>query len=226
MKLHMGHRILLVFLVCLFTVSVFCACSSQPDAPKGPQDVLAFPGTSWDMTPDALIKSLKLKAGTYETEETTLEESTNRCGTYAIGVENYSLFGEKCRVVFQFLDYTGDHYGLDYIRVFLPEDYHSEEVRKAMTEIYGEPTESSEHVVLWESEIQRGDVLEDEAFQALDDYTAEYSKQLCLSHVRFTDGTENLTSWPTILGPGIEYGSYLTTALHYTQPESYTPPVS
>ena len=65
MKLHMRHRILLVLLICLFTVSSLCACSQQPDTPKGPQDVLAFPGTSWDMTPDALIKSLKLKAGTY-----------------------------------------------------------------------------------------------------------------------------------------------------------------
>lgn len=222
MKTTYAVRLLAVLLVLLLTL---CACSPQHDASKGPQDVLAFPGTSWDMTPDALIKSLKLKAGTYETEETTLEESPNRCGTYAIGVEDYSLFGEKCRVGFQFIDYTGDHYGLNHIYVFLPEDYHSEEVRKAMTEIYGEPTESSEHVVLWESEIQRGDVLEDEAFQALDEMEEEV-KHWSLSHVRFTDGTENFTSWPTILGPGIEYGSYLTTALHYTQPESYTPPVS
>lgn len=216
MKTTYAIRLLAVLLVLLLTL---CACSSQPDTPKGPQDVLAFPGTSWDMTPDALIKSLKLKAGAYETEETPMDANPEGYGTYSIGVEDYSLFGEKCRVGFQFIDYTGDHYGLNYIRVFLPEDYHSEEVRKAMTETYGEPTESSEHVVLWESEIQRGDVLEDEAFQALGEM-AEEVKHWSLSHVRFTDGTENLTSWPTILGPGIEYGSYLTTALHFTPPVS------
>ena len=59
----MKKRFFTIALILLFALPLLlCACG-QKNLPSGPEELLAFPGTRWDMTPQELIQALDLEEG-------------------------------------------------------------------------------------------------------------------------------------------------------------------
>ena len=107
----MKKRFFTIALILLFALPpLLCACG-QKNLPGGPEELLAFPGTRWDMTPQELIQALDLEEGTYEAKETPYGASVQDAegyGYYVIEVKDTEAFGLPADVSFGFLDHTGE----------------------------------------------------------------------------------------------------------------------
>ncbi len=180
--------VILVFIFLLF----LCACQNKEEPSKAETE-LAFPGTVWNMTPEKLIRALKLKNGSYQLSEDPYNAAKDEpTGTISIAIENYNVFGTDGRVGFRFCDFTGTgRYGLNYITVEYPEDADLESMKNAMISAYGDPPFTyGSHISGWYSETMQFDVLNEAQISSLPQETVKNAKETNLCTVFLSDGTD------------------------------------
>ena len=119
--------------------------SREPvDLPDGLETELAFPGTSWDMTPEALIQALDLEEGSYEVKETPYgsSDSSDKTGYFILIVDEIEAFGIPSYAAFTFEDRDGGgRYWLQQLVVLCEEGTEYRTLETALTELYGEPVD-------------------------------------------------------------------------------------
>ena len=129
-------------LVLMILVLCLSACSNNaPDPVVGDHALLEFPGVEWNMTPEEVKTNLGLSA------KQILVDAQGQCSeymdTWVLTATDIQLFGEEiAQAQFHFVKYTGyDHFGLDSVRVYYPDEVDMAAVREVMIEIYGEGSE-------------------------------------------------------------------------------------
>ena len=103
--------------------------------------LLEFPGVEWNMTPEEVKNNLGL------TSDQILVDAQGQGSEYmdewVLTATEVSLFGEKiAQAQFHFVKYTGyDHFGLDSVRVYYPDEVDMAAIRDTLIDTYGEGNE-------------------------------------------------------------------------------------
>lgn len=176
--------ILLLMIVALF------ACGKH-QAASGPESVMAYPGTVWGMTPEAVCEALTLSEGDYTTESMEYGGPMSPAAQYLI-VQDQKAFGEKGRVIFTFLDFRNDgDYYLDSVRVMYPDKADMDAVKSRIQKQFGDPVqvpdwsdEQQAHIVRWESAEKKIEAVPEKPYP--DDYL-EVLKQEAIARVQWSD---------------------------------------
>lgn len=216
----MKKRFFTIALILLFALPpLLCACG-QKNLPGGPEELLAFPGTRWDMTPQELIQALDLEEGTYEAKETPYGASAQDAegyGYYVIEVKDTEAFDLPADVSFGFLDHTGDgRYWLNQLVVLCADGTDYRALVAALTQYYGEPVEegaeafesilfdtssdTNGHLHLWRTEVST-DTLRDRLAGRHVDVSAPPSGSP-LTSILTSDGTLDTLSFPLSIYKG------------------------
>lgn len=127
----------LVFSLLLVTAS--CGNSTSSDSAAA----LEFMNIPWNSTPAQVIEAMNFSEADIEQTETPEN------GLYAITAHDVEIFGTTAlTVIFQFDDYTrqGEHYGLDSILIYFPDESETETAKIAneLTAMYADAFEGLE----------------------------------------------------------------------------------
>lgn len=117
------------------------ACEIAPKTEKPDVSLLEFPGVEWNMTPEEVKTNLGLSAKQILVD--AQGQGSEYMDTWVLTATDIQLFGEEiAQAQFHFVKYTGyDHFGLDSVRVYYPDEVDMAAVREVMIEIYGEGSE-------------------------------------------------------------------------------------
>ncbi|MDE7310729.1 MAG: hypothetical protein K2N87_03760 [Eubacterium sp.] len=128
-------RLCAVLLLCMVFL---CACGKAEK--KEQAENLEFPGLSWDMTPEAVLKAFQTAK-----ENAVLYDENSL--TTSFGITDLEVFGQKAeRVFFYFIDYAslcqmpGQQAGeqrLCQIRAYYPQDADLTPVKEKLEQAYG-----------------------------------------------------------------------------------------
>ena len=120
--------VLCVFLIASLMLTLF-AC--QDASSTGENEMLEYPGVSWEATPEEVIQAMGFPAG-------AVQSSSDEDGYY-MGVEDWDCFGVPAQsIAFRFhTDESGRNW-LRSIDIVYPEDADMDAVRQAMEAEYGE----------------------------------------------------------------------------------------
>lgn len=131
----------------LFTIVVLVVCLSSCD--KGltvnEKALLEYPGLEWNMTPEEVQKALNISDNQIKSDKT--KEANQTAAPYemrTVIVQDISLFGtEVLNVIFGYLRYENNDFGLCSIEIYYPEETDMQLVVDNMTGYYGEGTDDS-----------------------------------------------------------------------------------
>lgn len=198
MKRPRNTVLALIAVILVGTIVVGCSFARAPEtrSPETEQierdGVLAYPGTSWNMTLEELKTALDIPAEDIFGEREVLHDEKTTDGTYAYAEleARCSFLGYPVEATFQFHSYAPDTKpGLFQIYVDMEEAVGLEEVRAALAEELGEGTEngSSFH---WYSDKTIQDLVDYETYNAFvkvdgDTYGVSYDSNV--SSIQLSD---------------------------------------
>lgn len=132
----MKYRKWITGLLLLLLFIPLVSCAKEPKVNDAA--MLTYPGLKWNNTPEEVKKNLNLKTDQILVD--TQSEGSEHMDTWVLTATDVQLFGEEvAQVQFHFVKYTGyDHFGLDSVRVYYPDEVDMVAVRDAMIDTYGE----------------------------------------------------------------------------------------
>lgn len=129
-----------LWMALLLCMVIFSACAEKKEKDTQQVQNLEFPGLTWDMTPDDVLKKFEMVK-----EDAVLYDENDR--TTSFGIQDLEVFGLKAeRVLFNFIDYSSfenmpaqgeGKRRLCQILVFYPQDADLKPVKENMDKAYG-----------------------------------------------------------------------------------------
>lgn len=144
-------------LLAVIVVFVICLSSCAINTARISRELLEFPGIEWNMTPEEVQKALNISDNQIKSDK--IKEANQVTAPHELRtviVRDISLFGtEVLNVIFGYLRYENNDFGLCSIEIYYPEETDMQLVVDNMTDYYGEGTGDS----FVECIIQNGEVV-------------------------------------------------------------------